>query len=313
MNPYVYPGTDVYQNKLGITDERMLRKFEYSAASLNGAELIRSPVQGKYDIEHMNKINNHLLKEVYDWAGKPRTLDFAKDDPIDSRWTTPFAKARDVEQIASKISEDLAKKNELKGLDKKTFVNELNDVYHKLNYLHPYPEGNGRTTQLLISQLAKNAGYEIDFKSMDKNVWNLAAARGQTQVNLETGETRPGDKTFMRDVLEKHVRPLDLSAQRETDSVAKRSLSPAVKRTDESLSFEFDKPQDAVRKHPELLPAFAAMQTAKSFADTTLRGEEERGKFLSSVKQQIIEKIDNGLLKEVNRDKEKTNDPGLER
>lgn len=313
MNPYVYPGTDVYQNKLGITDEKMLRKFEYSVASLNGAELIRSPIQGKYDLEHMNSINKHLLKEVYDWAGKPRTLDFAKDDPIDSRWTTPFARARDVEQLAAQISDDLVKKNELKGLEKKEFVNELNEVYHKLNYLHPFPEGNGRTTQLLISQLAKNAGYEIDFKSMDKNVWNLAAARGQTQVNLENGERRPGDKSFMRDVLDKHVHPLDKSIQKEPDTVAKRALAPTSKRTEESLSFEFDKPQDAVRKHPELLPAFAAMQTAKSFADASLKGDEERGKFLSSVKQQIIEKIDSGQLKEVNQDKDRLADKPLER
>lgn len=317
-NPYTYPDSDVYMNKLNIRDDNQLRRFEYMATSLNGAQLAKSPIEGDYSLAHMGAIHKHLLKEVYEWAGKPRTLDFAKDDPLDSRWTTPFAPAKNIASLSEEISTNLSSKNNLRGLDKESFVKELTDVYTKMNYLHAFPEGNGRTTQLLISQIAKNAGYEIDFKSMDKNVWNLAAARGQAQVNVETGEVRPGSKEFMEKVFDRYVRPIEQT--KEISAVGNTSLDKAQGRSEKSLAFEFEKPQEAVKRHPDLINAFATLQAAKLFADKHFGDEKGRMSYVEKIKQEVIGRIDSGIIPNVsvaeqvnNIDKHKSRDNDLYR
>ena len=51
------------------------------------------------------------------------------------------------------------------------------------NHTHPFPEGNGRNTQTLLSQLARDAGYELRFANIDKRSWDMAVARSMPQVN----------------------------------------------------------------------------------------------------------------------------------
>src|SRR5690606_14191572 len=75
---YVYPGTDVLINKEGIKDAAALEKAEanyYAAASF---ELTHSPIKGKYDFNHLQQIHARLFGDLYEWAGKPRTVDISK-------------------------------------------------------------------------------------------------------------------------------------------------------------------------------------------------------------------------------------------
>ena len=39
----------------------------------------------------------------------------------------------------------------------------------ELNALHPFREGNGRTSRLYFKQLAKQAGYQIKFSNVSKD------------------------------------------------------------------------------------------------------------------------------------------------
>ncbi|HBE13799.1 MAG TPA: hypothetical protein DEB10_07630 [Ruminococcaceae bacterium] len=47
--------------------------------------------------------------------------------------------------------------------------------------LHPFREGNGRTQRVFISQLIRNAGYDIDFSEIDSDdlmIATIQAANG---------------------------------------------------------------------------------------------------------------------------------------
>lgn len=207
-NPYIDQGTGVFKNKFGIDNHKDLKKVEYMVSSLNARELQEKPIQGKYDMEHMSAIHGHLLKEVYEWAGKPRTLNFSKKDPLDQNWSTPFCKVDKLKDLSEDIKNNIENKNQLKGLSKEDFVKEISQVYQKVNFLHPFPEGNGRTTQTMMKQLANGAGYDLDFKAVHSQVWNQAAARSQQQVNLKTGETRAPDNKLLLQVFNQITKPL---------------------------------------------------------------------------------------------------------
>ena len=55
------------------------------------------------------------------------------------------------------------------------------EFYNDINLLHPFREGNGRAQRVLITQIAKRAGYDIDFTLVDRDRMMIAtiyAAQG---------------------------------------------------------------------------------------------------------------------------------------
>lgn len=194
MNPYVDPATGVHYNKLGIEDRQELRQAEYMITTLRALQLMEQPVTGRYDLAHLRQVHEHLFQDVYEWAGKVRTLNFTKVDPVDRTWTSPFAPHDKIEAIAVSIASDLQSWDYLRGLSKTDFTAGIVAVYVKLNYMHPFPEGNGRSTQLLLSQLAREAGYDLDFARVSPRDWNQAAARSMPQRHLRDATlTRKAD------------------------------------------------------------------------------------------------------------------------
>lgn len=74
----------------------------------------------------------------------------------------------------------LAQNNLLCGLARNDFIAALVDLYQRTNELHPFREGNGRT-RVFLSQLAENAGYDLDFTAVDPDELMIAtiyAAQG---------------------------------------------------------------------------------------------------------------------------------------
>jgi cell filamentation protein len=76
-DPYVYPGTSILQNRLGITDAAFLDKQERSLVVLRARRDIR---RGSFDLSHLRAIHRHLFQDVYDWAGELRTVEISKGD-----------------------------------------------------------------------------------------------------------------------------------------------------------------------------------------------------------------------------------------
>jgi cell filamentation protein len=78
------------------------------------------------------------------------------------------------------------------------------------NHTHPFPEGNGRSTQTLLTQLARDAGYELRFANIDKRSWDMAAARSMPQVNArEPLLTRAADAKLIHNAFKTIVVPLE--------------------------------------------------------------------------------------------------------
>jgi cell filamentation protein len=47
-----------------------------------------------------------------------------------------------------------------------------------LNILHPFREGNGRTQRIFMEKLAKNAGFDLDFSKVSKEIMIQASIQG---------------------------------------------------------------------------------------------------------------------------------------
>lgn len=158
---YVYPGTEVLRNKADIRDQAALDAFEADVTALRMLELAENPVQGKFDVAHLCAIHRCLFQDVYDWAGQFRTVDI-------SRGETPFGHFRVIEGYLEELFRGLAKENHLRGLAPEDFVPRLAHIMAEINAAHPFREGNGRTQRVFCAQLAEQAGYFIDFETVDQ-------------------------------------------------------------------------------------------------------------------------------------------------
>jgi cell filamentation protein len=95
-----------------------------------------------------------------------------------------------------RLAEALTKERLLRGLGRAAFIDRLAKHYGDWNALHPFRDGNGRSTREFFRQLAKEAGYEFDLTKIERDTWNAASA-----------SSFKGDTTPLRDVLAASVRP----------------------------------------------------------------------------------------------------------
>jgi len=158
---YCYPGTDVLRNKAEITNAEDLDAYEGELSTLRSIEILENPVAGQFDLAHLQRIHLALFQDVYDWAGKIRTVDI-------SRGNSRFANVRFIESAANDIFNKLARENWLKGLDADALSKRLAHYLSEINALHPFREGNGRVQRIFISQLSQSADFQLDYSDLEQ-------------------------------------------------------------------------------------------------------------------------------------------------
>lgn len=161
VDDYVYPGTTVLRNKAGIQDQTALDAFEADATAVRMLELLEQPLEGRFDFAHLCAIHRHLFQDVYEWAGEIRTVDISRD-------TSRFANMALIERYLGGVLGRLPAENWLRGLQPEPFVARLAHYMGEINATYPFREGNGRTQRVFCALLAEQAGYFIDFESVDQ-------------------------------------------------------------------------------------------------------------------------------------------------
>ena len=173
-----YPGTSVLINKFDIRDEAKLNEVESVVVSARNAEWLNEPEAFTFDFFHYKAIHHFLFSDLYDWAGQIRTANISKKG-------TRFTLAENIERQAELIFKRLKECDYFKGLPRYEFVDEIVDFYCVTNELHPFREGNGRTQRAFLTQLIRNAGYDINFADMDTELLMIAtiqSAQGVTDL-----------------------------------------------------------------------------------------------------------------------------------
>lgn len=169
-NPYYYPDTQVLRNLFGYTDPRLLAEVESAATTWRLAELAVEQVAGDFGFTHLQDIHYYLLQDVYEWAGEIRTVrSFAGNTGIE------HDSPESIEAGIAENFENLAAADHLRGLDHAEFTTALAQYWGDLTLLHPFVDGNSRTQKVFVDQLARQAGWAIDWREV--NVGALQSAR----------------------------------------------------------------------------------------------------------------------------------------
>jgi cell filamentation protein len=165
-DPYLYPGTNVLRNRLGLRDPKQFDAMERQLVTQRLAEHV--PL-GSFDLAHLCAIHRHLFQDIYEWAGEVRTVEISKGGH-------QFQFRRYISTGMADIHSRILKANGFRGLDADGFCAGAAHVLGDLNYVHPFREGNGRTQILYLKQLAQQAGHPIVVTRLAPDFW-LQASR----------------------------------------------------------------------------------------------------------------------------------------
>lgn len=152
---YCYKGTNVLVNKMNIKDPIALKNYETSVIGLKLMALSKHGITGKFDVSHFVSIHKFLFEDIYPFAGLFRTENIAKD-------CFQFAEWEYIENELTRLLSELKSENFLANLTKEKFAERLAYYWAELNVLHPFREGNGRTTREFLRQLSLKNGYILN-------------------------------------------------------------------------------------------------------------------------------------------------------
>lgn len=187
---YFEPGTQILRNLAHppATSAAELQRFEDDRSEFRMVQLRVHPIEGSFDLEHLQAIHRHLFQDVYPWAGELRTVGISKGERSLPDGTTAKAGFLPIEHapfVVNGTAAALREENYLRGLSNEQFADRLAVHFNTVNEAHVFREGNGRAARALWDQLAEQADHVIHWRaiSAEVNVWISHEAR--VNGNLE--------------------------------------------------------------------------------------------------------------------------------
>ena len=77
-----YQGTTVLINKLNINNQGNLDAVESAIVPAKAALWEENPLMVSFDFAHYCAIHKYLFEDLYEWAGKIRTVDISKKERL---------------------------------------------------------------------------------------------------------------------------------------------------------------------------------------------------------------------------------------
>jgi cell filamentation protein len=161
-------------NKFDITNQDALDEAETVLVSMRALELLNESLSFQISFASYCQLHKKMFGDLYEWAGCIRCVELAKKG-------THFCPVAQIQEVGHAMFQRLAEAQGFRNQTKHEFVTSVAELYHDLNMLHPFREGNGRTQRLFFTLLIQQAGYCIDFSQCDTDALMMAtiyAAQG---------------------------------------------------------------------------------------------------------------------------------------
>lgn len=151
------------ENKLGITDSATLARTEEKLSKEKAVKLFELGILDKQkagSFQALAEIHKYLFEDIYDFAGKIRTVNIAKGG-------FRFAPVMYLESSLENIE-----KMPQSGFD------AIVEKYVEMNIAHPFREGNGRSMRIWLDMMfRKELSMAVDWSRVDKEDYLLAMER----------------------------------------------------------------------------------------------------------------------------------------
>ena len=157
-DPYAGP-SGVLRNRLGITDADKLTEYERDLAYFRVVELELDPIDGHFDFAHLQAIHQHILQDVYDWAGELRTTDTGA-------FGIPHARPQFLVDELDRVFGQIAAQPP-SAASRDAATDTIATHWSELTLVHPFRDGNSRSQRVFFDQMFRHAGWAVDWADVD--------------------------------------------------------------------------------------------------------------------------------------------------
>lgn len=151
------------ENKFGIKNSAELAREEERISKKKAVELFENGMLEKLEagkFQTLCEIHKYLFDDIYDFAGKIRTVNISKGN-------FRFAPLMYLEAAIENVDK----------MPQNTF-DEIVEKYVEMNIVHPFREGNGRSVRIWLDMmLKKQIGQVVDWSKIEKEDYLMAMER----------------------------------------------------------------------------------------------------------------------------------------
>jgi len=175
MDPYVYKGTNILINKLNIRDEQELIDIETQFFIANVLDIPSALHKIDFSLHgSVQQIHQLLFENIYSWAGEFRTVNIYKPEQVLNGLSISYSDKSQIERDLTQIfnwhtTVQWNNKNNTLAEDFARFMTELWRI-------HPFREGNTRTTSVFMDLFAKKNGLEFNGELLSQHPGYLRKA-----------------------------------------------------------------------------------------------------------------------------------------
>ena len=122
-------------------------------------------------VDYLKYVHKYLFQDIYEFAGEFRKIDFSKHEKILNNDSVAYG---DCNTLTKSLEYDISleKEKNYKEMNIVEVINNITKFSSSIWQVHPFREGNTRTTALFIEKYLISLGYKVDntlFK--DKSVY----------------------------------------------------------------------------------------------------------------------------------------------
>ncbi|WP_158554862.1 Fic family protein [Methylovirgula sp. 4M-Z18] len=264
-------------------------------------ELREHPVRGVFDAAHLLEINRRIFQDMPRFGFpeyrpgefRPPVIrgDWLKYRQLESNDKIFCIAYSDMGRDARRHLEtflEAANPDTLKTLKTADFTKAMGDLYSRLDYIHPFRDGNSRTLREFTRQLAEAAGYTVDWERFNENKFGrdvLYIARDKSVNELSFPHLRDADTkrdvAFTRD---------SFARSRDLPDLLRDAVRPS-----RAIAFEKEDRETALKKFPELATHYALLDLAEAQASERFSADPRTVvNVVADIKSRMVARLDTG-------------------
>ena len=149
-----------YYEQQDKNDKTIQDEYECDLVSTRIVELLQED-NFELTIDYIKYIHKYLFKDIYDFAGEFRKVNFSKYEKILNNDSVAYGDYQTLkESLAYDIS--LETNKDYKNMNIVEVINNITKFTSSIWQIHPFREGNTRTTALFIEKYLVSLGYKVD-------------------------------------------------------------------------------------------------------------------------------------------------------
>lgn len=131
--------------------------------------------------DELQAYHRQIFQDCYSWAGELRTFNMTKPNPLSSHPST-FAHWT---SISTRLAELDPLRDNLIEAEYEQKIEVLSYLHSELNEIHPFREGNGRTTRAFMENLAARVDVTIEWPT-ERGTLNYVSAASMRGDSLDS-------------------------------------------------------------------------------------------------------------------------------